>query len=173
MVVKKDPVRVAEAVQFHSRISQILGKEAMNGWRAACIKYSLTQHQIKPFHPAPNFIIEETEIRVTKWFILVSSYWRSFLCTETVKKPFEPLFKSRHTCCWNKVTGTGKKLESVCCDQGMRQLERISPSSNILDDIFKFLFRVHMELHPRLHCCKLQGQEERVIYAYVHKEVTV
>ena len=34
--------------------------------------------------------------------------------------------------------------------------------SNILDDLFKLLFCVHVELHPGLHCGKLKEKEQGV-----------
>lgn len=39
--------------------------------------------------------------------------------------------------------------------------------SNILNDLFKLLFRVHVELHPRLHRGKLKEKEQGVKRACV------
>lgn len=62
----------------------------------------------------------------------------------------------------NKITGTGRNRESVRFDRGGNEPLRESLSfSNILDDLFKLLFCVHVELHPGLHRGKLKREGAR------------
>lgn len=52
--------------------------------------------------------------------------------------------------------------ESRFFDRGNEPLRESLSLSNILDDFFKLLFRVHVELHPRLHSGKLKEKEQGV-----------
>lgn len=65
----------------------------------------------------------------------------------------------------NKITGSGRNRESVHFHgEEERKNEPLRESvsfSNILDDLFKLLFRVHVELHPGLHGGKLKREGAR------------
>lgn len=65
----------------------------------------------------------------------------------------------------NKITSSGRNRESVRLILGgekKKGLLRESVSfSNILDDLFELLFRVHVELHPGLHGGKLKREGAR------------
>lgn len=66
----------------------------------------------------------------------------------------------------NKITSSGRNRESVRligAGGGRKKglLRESASFSNILDDLFELLFRVHVELHPGLHGGKLKREGAR------------
>lgn len=93
---------------------------------------------------------------------LIPSWGKAQFCPETIKNLWSWLEQQIQVLRGGKSQELGELDQFLWSGQGV-ELLGVSPSfSNILDDLLKLLFCVHVEFHPRLHCGKLEEKEQGV-----------
>lgn len=93
-------------------------------------------------------------------------------CKKKKPPPQEPAERSSYRCCWKiksqVLEGTGQfaliggARGGAVRGEKTSLLREVLSFSNILDDLFQLLFRVHVELHAGLHSGKLEEKERGV-----------
>lgn len=145
--------------QHHERETRCCSRAGSALGTAAALIHPQFQLQIPAFPPFPP---AEEPSESNKMIYFIPSSGKAQFCPEKVKNLWSWQEQQVQVLWGGKSQELGELNQFLWSGQGF-ELLGVSPSfSNILDDLLKLLFCVHVEFHPRLHRGKLQEKEQGV-----------